>query len=150
PHRPPPTHPGAARPPATPPAAAASSAADAGRTGGGSGSGPAGSWSTGCLSARSSGPATTPSVSTGASTPTATAGSATPSQPPSGPAFCWGHQGLVVAVLVGLPFTRRLWALPVLVARQRSEADQRRRCRRQKTPPQRQRVLRRWFPRRPF
>ncbi len=31
-------------------------------------------------------------------------------------AFRWGHQGVVLAVLVPFPFTRRLWALPVLVA----------------------------------
>lgn len=31
-------------------------------------------------------------------------------------AFRWGHKWLVVAVLVRFPFTRRRWALPVLVA----------------------------------
>ncbi len=31
-------------------------------------------------------------------------------------AFRWGHKWLVVAVLVRFPFTRRLWALPVLAA----------------------------------
>jgi hypothetical protein len=69
-------------------------------------------------------------------------------------AFRWGHKWLVVAVLVRFPFTRRLWALPVLVALCRSEEENRRRGRRHKTPPQllRQllRVLLRWFPQRRF
>jgi hypothetical protein len=69
-------------------------------------------------------------------------------------AFRWGHKWVVVAVLVRLPFTRRLWALPVLVALYRSEEDNRRRGCRHKTPPQllRQllRVLLRWFPDRQF
>ncbi len=30
--------------------------------------------------------------------------------------FRWGHKGVVLSVLVRSPFTRRLWALPVLVA----------------------------------
>jgi len=69
-------------------------------------------------------------------------------------AFRWGHKWLVLAVLVRLPFTRRRWALPVLVALCRSEEDDRRRGRRHKTPPhllrQLLRVLLRWFPRRQF
>jgi hypothetical protein len=69
-------------------------------------------------------------------------------------AFRWGHKWVVLAVLVRLPFTRRLWALPVLVALYRSEEDNRRRGRRHKTPPEllRQllRVLLRWFPGRQF
>jgi hypothetical protein len=69
-------------------------------------------------------------------------------------AFRWGHKWVVVAVLVRFPFTRRLWALPVLVALYRSEEDNRRQARRHKTPPEllRQllRVLLRWFPRRTF
>jgi hypothetical protein len=32
-------------------------------------------------------------------------------------AFRGGHEGVVVAVLVPFPFTRRRWALPILVAR---------------------------------
>lgn len=51
-------------------------------------------------------------------------------------AFRWGHKWLVVAVLVTLPFTRRRWALPILVARYRSEVSNRRQRRRHKTPPQ--------------
>jgi hypothetical protein len=69
-------------------------------------------------------------------------------------AFRWGHKWVVLAVLVRFPFARRLWALPVLVALYRSAEDNRRRGRRQKTPPEllRQllRVLLRWFPDRPF
>jgi len=65
-------------------------------------------------------------------------------------AFRWGHKWVVLAVLVPFPFTRRRWALPVLVALYRSEEDNRRRRRRHKTPPellgQLLRVLRRWFP----
>lgn len=69
-------------------------------------------------------------------------------------AFRWGHKWVVLAVLVRFPFTRRLWALPILVALYRCEEENRRRGRRHKTPPQllRQllRVLRRWFPERQF
>jgi len=69
-------------------------------------------------------------------------------------AFRWGHQWVVLAVLVRLPFTRRLWALPVLVALYRSEQENRRRGRRHKTPPELLRqllcVLLRWFPERQF
>src|SRR5262249_24364623 len=61
-------------------------------------------------------------------------------------AFRWGHKWVVVAVLVRFPFSRRRWALPVLVALYRPE-DQ---TRRHKTPPdllrQLLRVLLRWFP----
>lgn len=69
-------------------------------------------------------------------------------------AFRWGHKWLVVAVLVALPFTRRRWALPILVALYRSEDSNRRHGRRHKTPPallrQLLRVLLRWFPDRHF
>lgn len=69
-------------------------------------------------------------------------------------AFRWGHKWIVLAVLVPLPFTRRRWALPLLVALYRSEQTNRRQGRRHKTPPQllRQllRVLLRWFPDRLF
>jgi hypothetical protein len=69
-------------------------------------------------------------------------------------AFRWGHKWLVVAVLVALPFTRRRWALPLLVALYCSEDTNRRRGRRHKTPPQLLRqllcVLLRWFPQRHF
>jgi hypothetical protein len=69
-------------------------------------------------------------------------------------AFRWGHKWVVLAVLVRFPFTRRLWALPVLVALYRSEAEDRRRGCRHKTPPELLRqllcVLLRWFPGRQF
>ena len=69
-------------------------------------------------------------------------------------AFRGGHTWVVLAVLVACPFTRRLGALPVLVALYRSEEDNRRRRRRHKTPPellgQMLRVLLRWFPDRQF
>lgn len=69
-------------------------------------------------------------------------------------AFRWGHKWLVVAVLVRFPFTRRRWALPVLVALYRSEKENGRRGRRHKTPPELLRqllcVLLRWFPQRQF
>jgi hypothetical protein len=67
-------------------------------------------------------------------------------------AFRWGHKGVVVAVLIRFPFTRRLWALPILVALYRCEQENRRRGRRHKTPPELLRqllgVLLRWLPRR--
>jgi len=66
----------------------------------------------------------------------------------------WGHKRVVLAVLVRFPFTRRRWALPVLVARYRPEADNQRQGRRHKTPPQLLGqlllVLLRWFPDRTF
>jgi len=69
-------------------------------------------------------------------------------------AFRWGHKWVVLAVLVRFPFTRRRWALPVLVALYRSEAEDRRRGCRHKTPPELLRqllcVLLRWFPDRQF
>src|SRR5947209_7936496 len=37
--------------------------------------------------------------------------------------FRWGHKWVVLAVLVRFPFTRRLWALPVLVALYHTEKD---------------------------
>ena len=65
-------------------------------------------------------------------------------------AFRWGHKWVVVAVLVRLPFSRRLWALPILVALYRPQQE----GRRHKTPPEllRQllRVLLRWLPQRPL
>jgi hypothetical protein len=49
-------------------------------------------------------------------------------------AFRWGHKWVVLAILAPFPFTRRLWALPVLVALYRPEKEnqwrstRRRRC----------------------
>lgn len=69
-------------------------------------------------------------------------------------AFRWGHKWVVLAVLVRLPFTKRLWALPVLVALYHSEADDESAGRKHKTPQQLLRqlccVLLRWFGRRSF
>ena len=69
-------------------------------------------------------------------------------------AFRWGHKWVVLAVLVRFPFTRRQWALPLLVALYRSAADDEKAGRRHKTPPQLlyqlAYVLLRWFPRRRF
>jgi DDE superfamily endonuclease len=64
-------------------------------------------------------------------------------------AFRWGHKWVVLAVLVRFPFTRRQWALPLLVALYRSEADNQKAGKRHKTPARLLRqlccVLRRWF-----
>src|ERR1700730_8851670 len=69
-------------------------------------------------------------------------------------AFRWGHKWVVLAVLVRFPFTRRLWALPLLVALYRSEADNAQAGRRHKTPARLLRqlccVLLRWFRTRSF
>jgi hypothetical protein len=69
-------------------------------------------------------------------------------------AWRWGHKWVVLAVLVSLPFARRPWALPVLVALYRSREDNRRRGRQHKTPAELMqlllRVLLRWFPQRQF
>ncbi len=64
-------------------------------------------------------------------------------------AFRWGHRWVVLAVLVRFPFTHRPWALPLLVALYRGEADNRKAGRRHKTPARLLRqlccVLLRWF-----
>jgi len=69
-------------------------------------------------------------------------------------AFRWGHKWVVLAVLVRFPFSNRLWALPVLVALYRSEADNEKAGRKHKTPQQLLRqlccVLLRWFRPRSF
>ena len=44
-------------------------------------------------------------------------------------AWRWGHKWVVLAVLVRLPFARRPWALPVLVALYRSPQDNKARVR---------------------
>jgi hypothetical protein len=70
------------------------------------------------------------------------------------PAFRWGHKWVVLAVLVRFPFTRRQWALPLLVALYQSAAADQKAGRVHKTPPQLLRqlcgVLLRWFPQRRF
>jgi hypothetical protein len=69
-------------------------------------------------------------------------------------AWRWGHKWVVLAVLVRLPFARRPWALPVLVALYRSKQDNSKRGRPHKTPAELMRVLLRlmlrWFPGRQF
>jgi hypothetical protein len=69
-------------------------------------------------------------------------------------AFRWGHKWVVLAILVPFPFATRPWALPVLMALYRSEAENRRRGRRHKTPvrllQQLLAVLGHWFPERHF
>lgn len=69
-------------------------------------------------------------------------------------AFRWGHKWVVLTVLVRFPFTRRLWALPLLVALYRSEKDNEKAGRRHKTPARLLRqlccVLLRWFRQRQF
>jgi hypothetical protein len=49
-------------------------------------------------------------------------------------AFRWGHKWVVLSVLVRLPFTKRPWALPLLVALYRSEEDNLKAGKRHKTP----------------
>src|SRR5690348_14227286 len=65
-------------------------------------------------------------------------------------AWRWGHKWVVLAILVQLPFARRPWALPVLVALYRSKEDNQKRGRPHRTPAQLQqqllRLLLRWFP----
>jgi hypothetical protein len=69
-------------------------------------------------------------------------------------AFRWGHKWVVLALLVSVPWATRRWALPLLVALYRPKEDDLKLGRRHKTPPQllgqMVRILRRWFPDRPF
>lgn len=69
-------------------------------------------------------------------------------------AYRWGHKWVVLAILVKFPFSRRLWALPILVALYRSPEWNQRHGRRHKTPSQLMRqllgVLIHWFPQRKF
>jgi len=69
-------------------------------------------------------------------------------------AFRWGHRWVVLAVLVRFPFSRRRWALPLLIALYRSEADNAKAGRRHKTPARLLRqlcgTLLRWFRQRQF
>jgi hypothetical protein len=48
--------------------------------------------------------------------------------------YRWGHKWVVLAVLVRFPFTRRLWALPILVTLYRTEEENTKQRRRHKTP----------------
>lgn len=69
-------------------------------------------------------------------------------------AWRYGHKWVVLAVLVRFRFAVRPWALPVLVALYRSQADDRRERRRHRTPAQHAirllRLVLRWFPDRRF
>ena len=69
-------------------------------------------------------------------------------------AYRWGHKWVVLAILVKFPFSRRLWALPVLAVLYHSKEWNRKHGRRHKTPSELMRqllaVLLHWFPRRKF
>ena len=69
-------------------------------------------------------------------------------------AYRWGHKWVVLAILVKFPFSRRSWALPILVALYRSPEWNKKHHRRHKTPAELMRqllaVLIHWFPRRKF
>jgi hypothetical protein len=69
-------------------------------------------------------------------------------------AYRWGHKWVVLSVLVRFPFSKRQWALPLVVALYRSEADNSKAGRRHKTPQHLLRqlccVLLRWFRQRRF
>ena len=69
-------------------------------------------------------------------------------------AFRYGHKWVVLTVIVQLPFSKRPWALPCLIALYRSEKDNKILGIRHKTPPEimRQLLLQlmRWFPDRKF
>ena len=69
-------------------------------------------------------------------------------------AYRWGHKWVVLAILVRFPFSRRLWALPILVALYRSKDWNKKHGRRHKTPSELMRqllaVLLHWFPQRKF
>lgn len=72
----------------------------------------------------------------------------------SSTAWRWGPKWVVLAVLVRCPFAARPWALPALVALDRTPAWDREHARRHQTPAQLRRqlvaLLRRWFPQRRF
>ncbi len=69
-------------------------------------------------------------------------------------AWRWGHEWVVLSILVPFPFARRPWALPVLVALYHSEEWNTAHGRRHKTPAlllrQLGAVLIHWFPQRQF
>jgi hypothetical protein len=69
-------------------------------------------------------------------------------------AYRWGHKWVVLAILVKFPFSRRLWALPVLVALYRSKDWNKKHRRRHKTPSELMRqllaALMHWFPEKKF
>ena len=65
-------------------------------------------------------------------------------------AYHYGHKWVVLAVLIRFPFTKRAWALPVLVALYRTREDNERAGRPHRTPAELMGVLLRltlrWFP----
>lgn len=69
-------------------------------------------------------------------------------------AYRWGHKWVVLAILVKFPFSRRLWALPVLVALYYSKDWNKKHQRRHKTPSELMQqllaALIHWFPERKF
>jgi len=69
-------------------------------------------------------------------------------------AYRWGHKWVVLCILVEFPFSKRPWALPVLVALYRSKEWNEAHGRRHKTPSELMRqmlaALIRWFPQRKF
>jgi DDE superfamily endonuclease len=69
-------------------------------------------------------------------------------------AYRWGHKWVALCVLVRFPFSKRQWALPLLVALYRSEEDNEKAGKRHKTPAHLLRqlccVLLCWFPHRRF
>lgn len=69
-------------------------------------------------------------------------------------AYRWGHKWVVLAILVAVPWAKRPWALPVLVALYRPPKDDERLGRRHKTPSELMRQMLRgligWFPERTF
>lgn len=69
-------------------------------------------------------------------------------------AFRWGHKWVVLSIVVRLPFARRPWALPVLVALYRPKSWNKKHKRAHRTPPEILEglvsVLLRWFPERRF
>jgi DDE superfamily endonuclease len=73
-----------------------------------------------------------------------------PARPTKTPtAWRWGHQWVVLALLIDSPFATRPWALPVLVALYRCPADSRKRGRPPKAPAQPARLPLRLLLRRP-
>jgi hypothetical protein len=69
-------------------------------------------------------------------------------------AYRWGHKWVVLAILVRFPFSRRLWALPVLVALYRSKDWNKKHGCRHKTPSELMQqllaALIHWFPEKKF
>ncbi len=69
-------------------------------------------------------------------------------------AYRWGHKWIVLAILVRVPWSKRPWALPVLVTLYQPEEQNQKAGRRHKTPSKLMRqmlaVLLSWFPERKF